>query len=124
MVGVSFEVMEKNREIARTLGTTVLIPRLPSKVKDANDWLAKHNAMAEDVQTVLNKAKTWLQAENERITDLEGLERKNGLSALFQYVLDLHKIENWNRKSKRQKIFCRFDMREGQDSNLRSDFVG
>lgn len=58
MVGVSFEATEKNREIARTLGTTALIPRLPSKVKDANDWLAKHNATAEDVQTVLNKAKT------------------------------------------------------------------
>jgi hypothetical protein len=87
------EAMEKNREIARTLGATALIPRLPAEVKDANDWLAKHGATAEDVQTVLNKARTWLQAETERIAYLEGLERKDGLRALFQYALDLDEME-------------------------------
>jgi DNA primase len=87
------EAMEKNREIARTLGATALIPRLPSEVKDANDWLAKHGTTGEDVQTVLNKAKTWLQAETERIAYLEGLERKDGLRALFQYALDLDEME-------------------------------
>jgi hypothetical protein len=58
--------MQKNRELARSLDSCALIPRLPDGVKDANDWLTQGGS-AEDVQAVLNKAKTWLQTEIERV---------------------------------------------------------
>ena len=64
------DAMEKNRGIAKSLGATALIPRLLDVVKDANDWVAQHGTTAETVQDVLNKAKTRLQSEIERIAFL------------------------------------------------------
>ena len=86
------EAMEKNREIARTLGKQAFIPRLPVGVKDANDWLTQGGS-AEDVQTVLNKAKTWLQTEIEHAAFLDGLEKKDTIRALFTYAVDLDEME-------------------------------
>jgi len=89
----TLEAMEKNREIAKSLGATALIPRLPDGVKDANDWLTQHNATADTVQEVLNKAKTWLQTEIERAAFLIGLERKDALRDLFTHAVDLDGME-------------------------------
>lgn len=86
------EAMDKNREIAKRLGVTSLIPRLPDGVKDANDWL-KQNGTVEAVQETLNKAKTWLQTEIERVAFLVGLERKDAMRALFQHAVDLDELE-------------------------------
>jgi hypothetical protein len=87
------DAMEKNREIAKSLGATALIPRLPEGVKDANDWLAQHGATADAVQDVLNKAKTWLQSEIERVAFLVGLERKDAVRDLFQHAVALDEME-------------------------------
>jgi len=86
------DAMEKNREIAKALGATALIPRLPEGVKDANDWLL-HGGTAETVHDVLNKARTWLQSEIERVAFLTGLERKDALRDLFTHAVDLDEIE-------------------------------
>ncbi|MBN8590555.1 MAG: toprim domain-containing protein [Anaerolineae bacterium] len=86
------EAMEKNREIARSLGTNALIPHLPDGVKDANDWLVQ-GAAVEDVQAALNKAKTWLQTEIERTAFLDGLDKKDAIRALFTYAVDLDEME-------------------------------
>ncbi len=86
------EAMEKNREIARSLGTNALIPRLPDGVKDANDWLVQ-GAAIDDVQTALNKAKTWMQTEIERTAFLDGLDKKDAIRALFTYAVDLDEME-------------------------------
>jgi len=86
------EAMERNREIARSLGTNALIPRLPDGVKDANDWLVQ-GAVVEDVQAALNKAKTWLQTEIERTAFLDGLDKKDAIRALFAYAVDLDEME-------------------------------
>ena len=66
---------------------------LPEGVKDANDWLAQHGATADAVQDVLNKAKTWLQTEIERVAFLVGLERKDAVRDLFQHAVDLDEME-------------------------------
>lgn len=87
------EATEKNREIARRLGATALLPRLPDGVKDANEWLSVHGATAEDAHGLLNKAKTWLQSEIERIAFLDGLERKDAIRSLFTYAVDLDEME-------------------------------
>jgi hypothetical protein len=89
----TLEAMEKNREIAKSLGATALIPRLPEGVKDANDWLVQHTATADAVQDVLNKAKTWLQSEIERVAFLIGLERKDAVRDLFQHAVALDEME-------------------------------
>ena len=86
------EAMEKNREIAKALGATALISRLPDGVKDANDWLL-HGGTAETVHDVLNKARTWLQSEIERVAFLTGLERKDALRDLFTHAVDLDEME-------------------------------
>lgn len=86
------EALEKSREIAKRLGTTALIPQLPDDVKDANDWLTKGGS-AEDVQKMLNKAKTWLQTEIERAALLDGLEKKDTIRALFAHSVDLDEME-------------------------------
>lgn len=87
------EAMEKNRQVARALGKTALIPRLPDGVKDANDWLVHHYAIADDAATVLNRAQTWLETEIQRVAFLTGLERKDALRELFQEALTLDEME-------------------------------
>jgi DNA primase len=86
------EAMQKSRELARSLGSCALIPRLPDGVKDANDWLTQGGSV-EDVQSALNKAKTWLQTEIERAAFLDGLEKKDTIRALFTYAVDLDEME-------------------------------
>lgn len=87
------EAMERNREVARKLGALALIPRLPDGVKDANDWLSVHSATAEDVNSMLNKAKTWLQSEIERTAFFDGLERKDAVRDLFRHAVNLDEME-------------------------------
>ncbi|MBK8031630.1 MAG: hypothetical protein IPK17_19495 [Chloroflexi bacterium] len=86
------DAMQKNRDIARSLGSCALIPRLPDGVKDANDWLTQGGSV-EDVQSAFNKAKTWLQTEIERAAFLDGLEKKDTIRALFTYAVDLDEME-------------------------------
>lgn len=86
------EAMDKNREIAKRLGATSLVPHLPDGVKDANDWLTQGSTV-EAVQETLNKAKTWLQTEIERAAFLVGLERKDAIRNLFQHAVDLDEME-------------------------------
>jgi DNA primase len=86
------DAAQKNQALARHLGKTALIPRLPTGVKDANDWLIQGGS-AEEVQVVLNKAKTWLQTEIERVAFLDGLERKDAIRALFTHAIDLDEME-------------------------------
>ncbi|MBE2266672.1 MAG: hypothetical protein IAE80_00470, partial [Anaerolinea sp.] len=87
------DALEKNREIAKALGATALIPRLPDGVKDVNDWLAQHGGTVEAAQEVLNKAKTWLQGEIERAVFLTGLEKKDAVRDLFRHATDLDELE-------------------------------
>lgn len=47
----------------------------------------------ETVQETLNKAKTWLQIEIERIAFLVGLERKDAVRDLFQSATDFDEME-------------------------------
>ncbi|NUQ06643.1 MAG: hypothetical protein HUU31_22350, partial [Anaerolineae bacterium] len=86
------EAIDKNREIAKRLGATALVPRLPDGVKDANDWLTQGGTV-EVVQETLNKAKTWLQTEIERVSFLVGLERKDAVRDLFQHAINLDEME-------------------------------
>ena len=86
------EALEKSREIARRLGSTAFIPRLPDGIKDANDWLTQGGTI-EAVQETLNRAKTWLQTEIERAAFLVGLERKDTVRDLFQHAMDLDELE-------------------------------
>jgi DNA primase len=87
------EAIEKNLDIARMLGATAFIPRLPDGVKDANDWLVQGNASADAVEDVLNKARTWLQTDIERVAFLVGLERKDAVRELFTHAVDLDEME-------------------------------
>jgi DNA primase len=86
------DALQKNQELARQLGKSALIPRLPNGMKDANEWLTKGGS-AEEVQAVLNKAKTWLQTEIERVAFLDGLEKKDAIRALFTHAIDLDEME-------------------------------
>ncbi|MFQ3659687.1 MAG: toprim domain-containing protein, partial [Anaerolineae bacterium] len=61
------EAHAKALEIARQLPDRAYIPQLPEGVKDANEWLAKHGASAEDAQSLLNTAPSWLRLEVERV---------------------------------------------------------
>jgi hypothetical protein len=87
------DALEKSRHIARSLGSCALLPRLPDGVKDANDWLVQENASADAVEEVLNKARTWLQTEIERVAFLVGLERKDAVRDLFSHAVDLDEME-------------------------------
>ncbi|MBK9748965.1 MAG: hypothetical protein J0M07_29845 [Anaerolineae bacterium] len=86
------DALQKNQELARQLGKSALIPRLPNGVKDANDWLTQGGS-TEEVQAVLNKAKTWLQTEIERVAFLDGLEKKDAIRTLFIHAVDLDEME-------------------------------
>jgi hypothetical protein len=86
------EAMAKNRELARALGPRALVPRLPSGVKDANQWL-QAGATDEDAAALLNHALSWLQLEVQRIGPLTGLERKDALRALFDEAAKLDELE-------------------------------
>jgi 5S rRNA maturation endonuclease (ribonuclease M5) len=83
------EANAKGKEIARQLRGETYLPKLPAGVKDANDWLAHHQATAEDAQAMLNRAEHWLAAEIERAAYLDGLERQDAIRDLFQYAAGL-----------------------------------
>lgn len=80
---------ERAREIATALRGETYLPQLPSGVKDANEWLAQHDATAEDAQNLLNRAKSWLEVEVLRIANWEGLARRDAIRDLFQYAVSM-----------------------------------
>jgi hypothetical protein len=86
------EATDKGRDLAKALGKTAFIVRFPNGVKDANDWL-KQGGSADDVQSALNSAKTWLQMELERTALLGGLEKKDAIRTLFAHAVDLDELE-------------------------------
>jgi hypothetical protein len=86
------EALDKGRELAKAIGKTAFIVRFPNGVKDANDWLTQGGS-TDDVQSVLNTAKTWLQTELERTALLSGLEKKDAVRALFVHAVDLDELE-------------------------------
>ncbi len=83
------EARAKAFEIARQLPDRSYIPQLPEGAKDANAWLAKHSASAEDAQSLLNTAPSWINLEVERVGGLEGLARQDAVRELFSYAVKL-----------------------------------
>ncbi len=83
------EARAKAFEIARQLPDRAYIPQLPEGVKDANEWLAKHSASAEDAASLLNTAPSWISLEVERVGGLEGLARQDAVRELFSYAVKL-----------------------------------
>ncbi len=83
------DVREQSTHIARELGGRAYLPQLPEGVKDANEWLAAHHATAEEAAAMLNRSKSWLAVEVERIKQLEGIDREDAIQNLFQYAGDL-----------------------------------
>jgi hypothetical protein len=79
----------KSREIALALRGQTYLPRLPGDIKDANEWLVKANATAEDASSMLNRAQHWLAAEVSRAAFIEGLERQDAIRELFGYAIAL-----------------------------------
>jgi hypothetical protein len=79
----------KSREIALALRGATFLPKLPSGMKDANDWLVNGQASADDASTMLNRAQYWLSAEVSRAAFLEGLERHDAIRELFGYAVAL-----------------------------------
>jgi hypothetical protein len=79
----------KSREIALALRGQTYLPKLPSGVKDANDWLVNVQATADDAAGLLNRAQHWLAAEVSRAVFLEGLERQDAIRELFGYAVGL-----------------------------------
>ena len=80
---------EQSRKIAERLGSRAYLPRFPASVKDANIWLARDEATADDAMELLNTAQNWLLAEINRVGNLEGLEREDAIRDLFGYMDDL-----------------------------------
>ncbi len=56
---------------------------------DANIWLARDGATADDATELLNTAQNWLLAEINRVSNLEGLAREDGIRHLFSYMDNL-----------------------------------
>jgi DNA primase len=86
------EANAKSRAIALTLGGETYLPKFPPDVKDANDWLAQHQASSEDALVMLNKAENWLVAEVFAAANLEGLARQDAIRDLFQQAAKLKKF--------------------------------
>ncbi|QPC83025.1 hypothetical protein G4Y79_01225 [Phototrophicus methaneseepsis] len=79
----------QSQMIAKALGGKAYLPKFPNEVKDANEWLAQHQATADDASDLLNKAQNWLLSEVHRAANLEGLARQDAIRDLFQHVGDL-----------------------------------
>ena len=45
----------QSQSIARELGGKAYLPQFPNGVKDANEWLAQHQATTDDATDLLNK---------------------------------------------------------------------
>lgn len=95
---------QKSLEMARSLHTETYIPSFPHAVKDANEWLVRHHATAEDAADLLNKARNWLEAEIIYIANKEGLARQDGLRELFKYAVDLDEFALAEFKSLMAKV--------------------
>jgi DNA primase len=78
------EAHARSAEIARTLGPTACLPRLPEDIKDANDWLVFKQPSAALVTTLLNRAETLLDHEINHITKLTGLLRQDSIEQLIE----------------------------------------
>lgn len=81
-------------EIATALGPLVRIVASPSLggneggIKDANDFL-RAGAGADDLQSLLKSAQTFLDLEIDRLTGLQGAELYDELESLFQRLAGL-----------------------------------
>lgn len=98
------EANARSREIARQLRRETYLPKLPSGVKDANDWLTQQQAAADDAQAMLNRAEHWLAAEIGRATYLDGLARQDAIRDLFQYAAGLDTLTLASFKSRMAAI--------------------
>lgn len=83
------DAREQSRRIAQAVGARAYLPQLPFDMKDANEWLTKHQASAEDAAGMLNRAANWLMSEVTRAGNLQGLEREDAIRDLFAYAGDL-----------------------------------
>ena len=86
------EAHAKSRSIALTLRGETYLPKLPSGVKDANDWLVQHRASSDNALAMLNKAENWLTVEIYDAAHLEGLARQDAIHDLFEYAAKLEKF--------------------------------
>jgi hypothetical protein len=86
------DAQEQCRVMAQTLGSRAYLPQLPDGVKDANEWLAKHQATTDDVNKMLNRAPRWLMTEVERASQLEGIEQEDALHDIFRYADQLDEL--------------------------------
>ncbi|MBZ0283363.1 MAG: hypothetical protein K8L97_21685 [Anaerolineae bacterium] len=98
------ETVEKTRTLCQSVGVSAHIPRLPGEVKDANEWLVKLNAAPEQAAALLNHATPWLEAEVQRVGNLMGLAREDGIRELFQYAVQLDEFGMANFKNQMAKI--------------------
>ncbi len=83
------DAREHSRQIAQILGGKAYLPQFPVGVKDANEWLVRHQATVEDAHRMLNQAPSWLTSEIERVRQLEGLVQEDAIRDLFQHGHDL-----------------------------------
>ena len=79
----------QRRLIAAALGGRAYLPQLPPGVKDANEWLVRDHATAEDAGAMLNSAQHWLDAEIARVAELDGLAREDALHTIIAQIADL-----------------------------------
>jgi hypothetical protein len=84
------EAQEQSRQIGQVLGGKAYLPQLPESVKDANEWLSVHHATSDEAHGMLNRARSWLTTEVERVSHLEGLEQEDAIRDLFQHAHDLN----------------------------------
>jgi hypothetical protein len=86
------EARDKSRQIARSLEHRAYLPLLPQDMKDANEWLVRQHATADDARAFLNRAQGWLISEVERAARLEGLAQEDAIRALFRYADNLDEL--------------------------------
>ena len=80
-------------KIAAALRKNAYIPRLANGIKDVNQWLVEHHGTAQDMQSALNVAQSWLAHEIQKVSHLDGLARDKALRQLFAQVTDLDTVE-------------------------------
>lgn len=98
------ETAEKTRALCQSVGASAHIPHLPNEVKDANEWLVKLNPTPEQVAALLNHATPWLEAEVQRVGNLMGLAREDGIRDLFRYAAQLDEFGMAHFKNQMGKI--------------------
>jgi hypothetical protein len=83
------DAREQSTQIARELGSRAYLPELPEGVKDANEWLVANHATAEDAAAMLNRSKSWLAVEVERVKQMDGIAQEDAMRRLFDYAAEL-----------------------------------